>query len=67
MDSPAAFDKVSSSKFSNVTFRNGDRVRITVPGGGGFGLPMERDRKAIAADILDGYITKEAARRDYVY
>jgi N-methylhydantoinase B len=62
-----AFNKASSSKFSNVTFRNGDRVRITVPGGGGFGLPKERDRKAIAEDILEGYITKEAAHRDYGY
>jgi len=34
-------------------------------GGGGFGSPSERDREALNRDIREGYISAEAARRDY--
>jgi N-methylhydantoinase B len=43
----------------------GDAVRIQTPGGGGFGLPAGRELQAIAADILDGKVTRGAAERDY--
>lgn len=34
-------------------------------GGGGFGDPAERSRDALIADVADGYVTLEAAVRDY--
>jgi N-methylhydantoinase B len=34
-------------------------------GGGGFGDARERDPARVAADVRDGYVTAEAARRDY--
>ncbi|HXQ50626.1 MAG TPA: hydantoinase B/oxoprolinase family protein [Stellaceae bacterium] len=34
-------------------------------GGGGFGDPRARDPTAIARDIEEGYVTPEAAKRDY--
>jgi N-methylhydantoinase B len=34
-------------------------------GGGGFGDPRERSPEAIVADVVDGYVTAEAAVRDY--
>ncbi|OYW10293.1 MAG: 5-oxoprolinase [Rhodospirillales bacterium 12-71-4] len=43
----------------------GDAVRIETPGGGGFGDPALRAPEAIAADILDGKVTRGAAERDY--
>lgn len=43
----------------------GRRVRLFYAGGGGFGDPRERDPQAVLADLRDGYITAEAARRDY--
>jgi N-methylhydantoinase B len=43
----------------------GDRVIVSMPGGGGMGAPEERDSEAIRRDIRLGYITEEAARRDY--
>jgi N-methylhydantoinase B len=43
----------------------GESVRIQTPGGGGFGPPEARDAQAIAADILDGKVSREAAERDY--
>jgi N-methylhydantoinase B len=43
----------------------GERVRIMTGGGGGFGPPAERDEAAVRRDVREGYVTPEAARRDY--
>ena len=43
----------------------GEIVRIMSGGGGGYGLPSERDRDAIRRDVAEGYVSEEAARRDY--
>jgi N-methylhydantoinase B len=43
----------------------GSVVDMVTPGSGGFGPPAERDRASIAADLHDGYVTREAAQRDY--
>ena len=40
-------------------------VRMETPGGGGYGDPKLRDLQAIAADILDGKVTRTAAEADY--
>jgi N-methylhydantoinase B len=40
-------------------------VVLELPGGGGFGSPLERDARAVLRDVLNGYISLEAARRDY--
>lgn len=45
----------------------GQRLRLSLPGGGGFGPSTERDRRALARDIAAGYVTAEQARRDYGY
>jgi N-methylhydantoinase B len=42
-----------------------DRLIIEMPGGGGMGPAAERDPEAIRRDIQMGYLTPEAARRDY--
>jgi N-methylhydantoinase B len=34
-------------------------------GGGGYGPASERDRAAVARDVAEGYVSAEAARRDY--
>jgi N-methylhydantoinase B len=41
------------------------RVVLAPPGGGGYGSPRERDPDAVLADVVDGYISLESARRDY--
>ena len=43
----------------------GETIRIIEAGGAGFGDPQARDRDAIAFDIANGFVTVEAARRDY--
>lgn len=40
----------------------GERLIFDTPGGGGFGPPGERDRKALARDLEAGLITPEGAR-----
>jgi len=40
-------------------------VRIMTGGGGGFGPPAEREPEAVRRDVREGYVTAEAARRDY--
>jgi N-methylhydantoinase B len=50
---------------SNVGLRPGDVYRIETAGGGGVNPPRQRDPERVAEDMLDGYITTEAAREVY--
>jgi len=43
----------------------GSLVVVEAPGSGGYGPPEQRDAAALADDLLDGYVTQAAARRDY--
>lgn len=42
-------------------------VTLQIPGGGGFGDPAKRTEQAVREDLLDGYVTPQAAERDYGY
>ncbi len=53
------------SKVADVKIRHGRKVRLETPGGGGFGDPATRDSAGVAHDVRLGYVTREAARRDY--
>jgi len=52
-------------KATGVTMQAGDRLIFSTAGGGGWGDPRTRSRKAVAADLRAGYVSPEAARRDY--
>ena len=41
------------------------RIWYTVPGSGGYGPPARRDPAKLKADIVDGYVSREAAEREY--
>jgi N-methylhydantoinase B len=43
----------------------GDRARNVTAGGGGYGHPTERDPDRVLEDVLDGYISRDAARNIY--
>jgi len=60
-----AYNKTSPSKYSNIAIRKGDRVRLVMPAGGGYGNPEERDGSAVADDVAEGYVSAEAARKTY--
>jgi N-methylhydantoinase B len=40
-------------------------VIIAMPGGGGLGNPRKGPTTAVASDVRQGFISAEAARRDY--
>ena len=44
---------------------HGERLVLELPGGGGYGPPLERDPERVRADVLDGLITATEAERDY--
>jgi N-methylhydantoinase B len=52
-------------KATGVPMEPGDRLTFLTAGGGGFGDPHARDPAAIADDVAKGYVSVEAARRDY--
>ena len=41
------------------------RVQLNLPGGGGFGNPLERDPAMVLSDVVEGYVSMEGAERDY--
>ena len=43
----------------------GETFRLVSATGGGYGDPAKRDRARLLADLRDGYVTPEQARRDY--
>jgi N-methylhydantoinase B len=43
----------------------GSLVVIEAPGSGGYGPPSGRERARLSEDLLDGYVSPLAARRDY--
>ena len=43
----------------------GSIVELRTGGGGGFGEPLQRDPERVRADVRDGYVSIEAAARDY--
>jgi N-methylhydantoinase B len=48
-----------------LTLHPGDQLWEYVAGGAGYGDPLERDPDRVRADVLDGKISREAARADY--
>jgi hypothetical protein len=53
------------SRTGNKYIRPEDLLYCRPPGGAGYGNPYVRDVKLVEGDILDEYISPEAARRDY--
>ena len=41
------------------------KVTLRLPGGGGFYSPLERDPELVRQDVLDGYVSLEAAQTEY--
>ena len=45
--------------------RRGEVLRLETGGGGGWGHPFDREPKRVLTDVLGGYVSREAADRDY--
>jgi len=54
------------SKGSTVLNR-GDRVTVSIGGGGGYGDPLDRPRQVVESDLRNDRVSPEAARERYGY
>jgi N-methylhydantoinase B len=59
------FGTVSPSKFSNIVVHDGDLIRITSSGGGGFGDPGERPAAEVLRDVRNRYVSVAEAEDRY--
>jgi N-methylhydantoinase B len=50
---------------SLVDLGAGDTVHVNLPGGGGYGDPLQRDAQRVLGDVIEGYITLEEAEKKY--
>jgi N-methylhydantoinase B len=52
-------------KAKGYALEAGDCVILETGGGGGYGEPKSRDPAAVRRDVERGYVSREAATRDY--
>jgi N-methylhydantoinase B len=50
---------------SLVDLGTGDTVHVNLPGGGGYGEPLQRDIQRVLWDVIEGYVTPEEAEKNY--
>ncbi len=51
------------SKDQDIQLTPGDRIRVSTPGGGGYGDPRRRDPAKVAQDVARGYYSREQAEK----
>jgi N-methylhydantoinase B len=52
-------------KIHELHVKRSDTITLNLPGGGGYGDPLQRDPADVLADVLSGFVTPETAPRDY--
>jgi len=63
---PGTPDEVVVNPVSDGTIvKRGDIVRVITGGGGGWGHPHDREPERVLEDVLCGFVSAEAAARDY--
>ena len=62
---PGRDDERHMLKVNGLPLAPGDEFELRTGGGGGFGDALERDPTSVSDDVIDGYVTPEAAERDY--
>jgi N-methylhydantoinase B len=62
LGTPDEHDTRASGRYE---MKAGERFSLQSAAGGGFGDPHRRDRAAVERDISEGYVTVEAAHKDY--
>ena len=62
---PGAAQEKDIGKIDILKLNPGDVVRITAPGGAGYGDPLDRDPEAVLIDINNGFVTMEEAAEVY--
>lgn len=53
------------SKITGIELKQGQRVRLQSPGGGGYGKALERSTEAVLADVKNEFVSVDAAKDTY--
>jgi N-methylhydantoinase B len=53
------------TRYADYPLKAGDVFQLDTPGGGGFGSALQRDPERVRADVVEGYVTPEAAEQAY--
>ena len=53
------------SKDQNIIIEEGDTIRVSTPGGGGYGNPFQRDPELVSRDVHRGYYSSEEAQKRF--
>ena len=61
----ASGEKRQINTKGTLSVEPGGRIYAELPGAGGYGDPRERDRAAVLEDVIDGYVSREAALAIY--
>ena len=62
---PGTNDEQIMPSSARMSLPEGTIFRVNGPGGGGYGDPKNRDRKLLANDLAEGYVSKKAAEKLY--
>jgi N-methylhydantoinase B len=54
-----------TGKIKPTDLAEGEGFLVETAGGGGFWNPLERAPERVLADVRSGYVSREAAQRDY--
>ncbi len=54
-----------SGKFSGKIVEKNSALRIYMPGGGGYGNPLDREPARVKQDVINEFVSIEGARKDY--
>ena len=60
-----ADERQLTSKIAGLRLKKDDVVIFELAGGGGYGDPRERDPERVRADVVRGYVSRQAAKDDY--
>ena len=58
-------DERELGKIHELKLGQGDTLTLLMPGGGGYGDPLERDPALVLGDVEDGFVSLDRARQDY--
>ena len=58
-------DERELGKIHELKLGRGDTLTLLMPGGGGYGDPLERDPALVLGDVEDGFVSLDRARQDY--
>jgi len=53
------------TRYADYPLKQGDVFRLDSPGGGGYGDPLARPSERVLADVREGFVSPEAAEREY--